>query len=213
MSQRHRPRGNELFASLPVPPVWCGCVQYWDDWGCNPRAVPDGGSPADRFRPCGVSPAPRTPHIGCGAPGCCLAHGSGCSQNSTSMTEIRIDLNIWVRSRNCGCLVTWFCYQLIAKPGNKTAAVSWPDPYLFFHNWASVIQLSFRSCGKMWEIRIEPDWHKKKWKIVSIKDTAIKMCMNSMTFIFIEMSWYYFCLTCFRHHTPIKSLTLLGLCM
>ena len=34
----------------------------------------------------------------------------------------------WVRSRNCGSLVTWFCYQLIAKPGNKTAAVSWPDP-------------------------------------------------------------------------------------
>ena len=36
---------------------------------------------------------------------------------------------IWVRSRNCGCLVTWFCYQLIAKPGNKTATVSWPGPY------------------------------------------------------------------------------------
>ena len=35
---------------------------------------------------------------------------------------------IWVRSQNCGCLVTWFCYQLIAKPGNKTAVVSWPDP-------------------------------------------------------------------------------------
>ena len=32
--------------------------------------------------------------------------------------------DIWVRSWNCGCLVTWFCYQLIAKPGNKTAAVS-----------------------------------------------------------------------------------------
>ena len=28
----------------------------------------------------------------------------------------------------CGCLVTWFCYQLIAKPGNKTATVLWPDP-------------------------------------------------------------------------------------
>ena len=38
---------------------------------------------------------------------------------------------IWVRSRNCDCLVTWFCYQLIAKPGNKTATVSWPDPYHF----------------------------------------------------------------------------------
>ena len=36
---------------------------------------------------------------------------------------------IWVRSRNCGCIVTWFCYQLIAKPGNKTATVPWPDPY------------------------------------------------------------------------------------
>ena len=40
-----------------------------------------------------------------------------------------IEMQIWVRSRNCGCLVTWFCYQLIAKPGNKTAAVSWPHPY------------------------------------------------------------------------------------
>ena len=39
-------------------------------------------------------------------------------------------LCIWVRSRNCGCLATWFCYQLIAKPGNKTAAVPWPDPYV-----------------------------------------------------------------------------------
>ena len=30
------------------------------------------------------------------------------------------------RSRNCDCLVTWFCYQLKAKPGNKTAAVLSP---------------------------------------------------------------------------------------
>ena len=37
--------------------------------------------------------------------------------------------HVWVRSWNCGCLVTWFCYQLIAKPGNKTAAVPWLDPY------------------------------------------------------------------------------------
>ena len=33
---------------------------------------------------------------------------------------------IWVGSRNCGCLGTWICYQLIAIPGNKTtAAPSW----------------------------------------------------------------------------------------
>ena len=29
---------------------------------------------------------------------------------------------IWVRSRRCACLVTWFCYHLIAKPGNKPGA-------------------------------------------------------------------------------------------
>ena len=34
---------------------------------------------------------------------------------------------IWVRSRNCGCLVSWFCYQLIAKPGNDShSSVPWP---------------------------------------------------------------------------------------
>ena len=38
---------------------------------------------------------------------------------------------IWFRSRRCGCLVTWFCYQLIAKPGNKTAWATplWPETY------------------------------------------------------------------------------------
>ena len=36
---------------------------------------------------------------------------------------------IWVRSWRCGSLFTWFCYHLIAKPGNKTAAPSWSDPY------------------------------------------------------------------------------------
>ena len=40
---------------------------------------------------------------------------------------------MWVRPRNCGCLVTWFCYQLIAKPGNKTVAYSWPDLYAAEH--------------------------------------------------------------------------------
>ena len=51
---------------------------------------------------------------------------------------------IWVRSRNCGCLVTWFCYQLIAKPGNKTATVSWPEPYTSAHKTAfSIYPASF----------------------------------------------------------------------
>ena len=39
-------------------------------------------------------------------------------------------INIWVKSRRCGCLVTRLCYQMIANPGNKTVAPSWPDPYI-----------------------------------------------------------------------------------
>ena len=37
---------------------------------------------------------------------------------------------IWVGSLSCGCLVAWFCYQLMATPGNRAAAVSLPDPYV-----------------------------------------------------------------------------------
>ena len=35
----------------------------------------------------------------------------------------------------CGRLATWFCYHLIVKLGNKTAAHPWPDPYviMFVH--------------------------------------------------------------------------------
>ena len=34
-----------------------------------------------------------------------------------------------VRSRRSDCLVIWFCYHLIAKLANKTAAPPWPDPF------------------------------------------------------------------------------------
>ena len=37
-----------------------------------------------------------------------------------SITEWFWRKKIWVGARRFGCLVTWFCYQLIAKPGNKT---------------------------------------------------------------------------------------------
>ena len=61
---------------------------------------------------------------------------------------------IWVRSQNCGCLVTWFCYQLIAKPGNKTATVSWPDPYDFIWRLRVVIKCSphVAMCGCPWHL-------------------------------------------------------------
>ena len=46
-----------------------------------------------------------------------------------------------VRSRMCGCLVTWFCYQIIAKPGNRTDAHTWPDS-----NFCHFIILWVHSC-------------------------------------------------------------------
>ena len=30
-----------------------------------------------------------------------------------------VSMSMWVRSWNSSCLVTWFCYQLIAKPGTR----------------------------------------------------------------------------------------------
>ena len=50
---------------------------------------------------------------------------------------------IWVRSWRWGCLVTWFCYQVIAKPGNKTAAP--PKTPLFCHLLENVAPLM---CGE-----------------------------------------------------------------
>ena len=51
------------------------------------------------------------------------------SQDAFGLILLISNMIIWVKSQNYGCLVTWFCYQLIAKPGNKTAAVPWPNPY------------------------------------------------------------------------------------
>ena len=67
--------------------------------------------------------------------------GLWCHMASLGHSELKVqwqckDKEIWIRSRRCGCLVTWFCYQLIAKPGNKTTAPSWPDPYsAIFVTW------------------------------------------------------------------------------
>ena len=68
---------------------------------------------------------------------------------------------IWVRSRNCGCLVTWFCYQLIAKPGNKTATVPWPDPYVV----DGKLPTQRASNEELWWSLHYPDWVLNKQSI------------------------------------------------
>ena len=80
---------------------------------------------------------------------------------SQCVTDQSFLFSIWVTSQNCDCHVTWFCYQLIAKPGNKTATVSWPDPYIvqFHYNtvqyntllhtahwWLNTLRLSQNGC-------------------------------------------------------------------
>ena len=56
--------------------------------------------------------------------------------NQEKSLVITFEIWIWIRSHDCGCLVAWFCFQLIARPGNKTVAVSWPDPYI--HHYAQM---------------------------------------------------------------------------
>ena len=64
---------------------------------------------------------------------CCLYHGHPwCDDKKHKLALLNTPDRhycIWVWSRRRGCLVTWFCYQLIAKPGNKTTVPLWPDPY------------------------------------------------------------------------------------
>ena len=57
-------------------------------------------------------------------------------RNMTGKSDFNMQLNlfIWVRSPYSGCLVTWFCYQLIEKEGNRTAIDPWPHPYNMFSN-------------------------------------------------------------------------------
>ena len=38
-------------------------------------------------------------------------------------------ITIKIQLQRCACLVTWFCYQMIAKKGNKIGTPSWPDSY------------------------------------------------------------------------------------
>ena len=63
--------------------------------------------------------------------------------------DVTVMLSIVYRSRKCACFVTWFCYQMIAKPGNKTGPPSWPDPYHLCE-----IQRTERGWGWGWRVGV-----------------------------------------------------------
>ena len=54
---------------------------------------------------------------------------------------------IWIRSLRCVCLVNWFCYQLIAKPGNKTDTLPWPDPLYCTQIKIHMVMINYTACN------------------------------------------------------------------
>ena len=73
-------------------------------------------------------------------------HPARDTQECPQVTEA---LNKWVGSWRRGCLVTWFCYQLTAKPGDKTAPPPWPDPSKGANCWP----VSISTHWPLWDIR------------------------------------------------------------
>ena len=57
---------------------------------------------------------------------------------------------IWVKSQMCGCLVTWFCYQWIAKPFNKMAAP--PCHYPCIHEICEPVFIDILLFSIFWSI-------------------------------------------------------------
>ena len=91
--------------------------------------------------------------------------------------------NIWVRSWNWGCLVTWFCYQLIAKPDNKTAAVPWPDPYTLIWRCQQHWTCTMRSNG----LPTESD---TKTKICASLFPQIRLSLQCIISSTVYLVWY-----------------------
>ena len=123
------PESNELISCHPV----CIFAAYWH--GMSTCVSPD-QDPADMCNPvnCVLKYNGQLNYYNASSYRCqkitsCVSDDSSDLPAKVGNWCMKYNRNIWVRSRICGCLVTWFCYQLIPKPGNKTATVPWPDPY------------------------------------------------------------------------------------
>ena len=88
--------------------------------------APQSGGGQERGMRSGTVPTPLV--VGLGA-ACELSAQEMEVGNCLPAFVLLMNIHDLVKSWNCGCLVTWFCYQLIAKPGNKIAAflMTWPD--------------------------------------------------------------------------------------
>ena len=88
---------------------------------------------------------------------------------------------IWVWSWRCGCLVTWFCYQLIAKPGNMTAESPWLNPYCFcfVYVFFSPLNQSLKHWYETTAVRLTPFIHRVP---IQLTIYAYACMCNMMTF-------------------------------
>ena len=76
--------------------------------------------------------------------------------------------------------VTWFCYQLIAKPGNKTAPVLWPEPYSFLSGMTCAVVSEY-----CWQYHAE-------WEVnyTQVSSTAIIILINKLkNDFFVNMAY------------------------
>ena len=95
----------------------------------------------------------------------------------------------WVGPWKSGCLLIWFCYQLITKPDNKTATLAWPSStwlFLFAH-FAFKFLLVHGHQYKYFDW-----WMVLFWKIHSKKYAHNSTCIM---FYFI-LFWYCVMLKC-----------------
>ena len=86
---------------------------------------------------------------------------------------------IWVRSQRCGCLVTWFCYQMIAKPGNKTATPSWPDPYMIKRQNLPLAWMAVLLAPSSWAVaNVKPCSNEQLLQSAFMTVTITVRCLN-----------------------------------
>ena len=92
-----------------------------------------------------------------------------------------------VKSQNCGCIVTWFCYQLIAKPGNKIATVPWTDSHMYNHS--DLVYIFNCTCLHLRDVPISTqsvivliNWH--HWLILNILlNSKLEICWKWHTHV------------------------------
>ena len=93
-----------------------------------------------------------------------------------------VSLVIRVRTWRYGCLVTLFCYQMITKPGNKTALPSWPE--LYDQWWVLVFEVSVAL--QFWILHHALLWY---IHVIDCSQLPVNTLVNSLRII-IQWGWH-----------------------